>query len=144
MVLGTSLIKEQCISCTCVTGDSISFPKQFCLTQNFTNKQNGEGREEQRMQWHLSCILLYSVLSTNAQMRRMKGDVSPSVRVVKPSKPWVSQKLCNKGQTTQTAIFKNCVHVALKSTATSLLCPWGFCKWACIFSTILWQQFKEF
>lgn len=46
MVLGTSLIRKQCISCACVTRDSISFPKQFCLAQKFTNKQKmGRGEE---------------------------------------------------------------------------------------------------
>lgn len=46
--------------------------------------ENGEGREERRMQQDLPCILLES---TNEQMERKKENVSPSTRVVKHSKP---------------------------------------------------------
>lgn len=54
VVLGTSLIKKQCISCTCVTGDSISFPRQFRPTQKFTNKQR-RGREGESEECNRTC-----------------------------------------------------------------------------------------
>lgn len=47
MVLGTLLIKKQCISCTCVTRDSISFPKAVLFhTEVHKQTENGEGRRE--------------------------------------------------------------------------------------------------
>lgn len=50
MVLGIPLNKKQCMPCTCVTGDSISFSKVVLLHKKIHKQTKGEWGGEEREQ----------------------------------------------------------------------------------------------
>ena len=121
MVLGTPLNKKQCMSCTCIIGDSISFSKAVLLHTEFhKQKESGEGRRDR-----------------NYKMKQAGWLAKQPVQKLLSS--WLTKKRPKKKKNTgglmvnmtlfdrsQTGIFKNYIHASLKSTASSLSSSWLF------------------